>query len=353
MVERTSPTMSEAALEPELAVVDAHHHMWRKPPDDYLFPELLDDLDCGHRVLATVYVEGGSLHRPINSGGTMYRAQGPDLLKPVGETEYANGVAAMAASGLFGTALACAGIIGFVDLPEGRRVEAALEAHMRFPRFKGVRHITGWDDDPALRNPVLHLRDGLFRDDGFRDGLALLQSLGLLFETTCFHPQLKDLAEAAMAFPDLTIVVCHLGYPINVGRFAGRPDEAFDDWRSNLAALAACPNIILKAGGLLSPRSALVPTAGPGKLSSAAIEAMLSRHIHTAVDLFGPERIVFESNFPVDGKCVRYGTLWNAYKLLTRRYSSDERAAMLSGNARRVYSLDIEGDLTDPRADQA
>jgi L-fuconolactonase len=342
MTPATPADFDEPAIDPDVPVVDAHHHLWKAPHGTYLLDDLLADLATGHDVRATVYIEGGSLHRPIGAGGTMYRRDGPDAMKPVGETEFANGVGAMAASGLFGPTLACAGVVGFVDLSLGEAVAPILDAHMRSSRFRGIRHIVSWDADPTMRNPVLHTRAGLLADPDFRRGAALLPTLGLTFETTALHPQIPEVAAFARALPDLTVILCHLGYPIGTGRYAGRPAETFAEWRSGMADLATCSNVRIKLGGLLSPRCALTPPPGPpGTPRSATLAAAWAPFVETAIDLFGPDRCMFEANFPVDGRYASYRTVWNAFKRLAARHAPHERRRLLHDTAREVYRLDV------------
>jgi predicted TIM-barrel fold metal-dependent hydrolase len=327
----------EAAIDPEIPIVDAHHHLWQTPTWRYLYPDLLADLDCGHAVDATVYVEGGSLHPSRIAGGTMYRADGPDLWAPVGEVEFASGVGAMADSAIYGRTRACAGVVGFVDLNHGAEVAGPLDAMCAFPRMRGVRYITGWNDDPDLRKPGMLHRPGLLRDPTFRRGLRELARRGLSFETSVHHHQLPDLADVARDLPDLTIIVCHLGGPVGIGRkYAGRPKEAFADWKSCLAEFAACPNAHVKLGGLAQRHTGLIPAPG---LSSEQIAGLWRDHVLTGIDLFGPRRCMFESNTPVDTTHMAYGTLWNAFKRLTAGFSDSERIAMFGGTARKVYRL--------------
>lgn len=327
-------------IDPAAPIIDAHHHLWDKPGWRYLYPDLLADLDCGHNIRATVYVEGGSLQR-TGQGGTMYRASGPEEMRPVGESEFANGVAAMAASGTYGPVQVGAGIVGFVDLPLGDRVRPVLEAHARAARFRGVRHITGFHSDPALLNPDLLLRPHLLLDPGFRAGLAVVRDMGLSFETTLIHHQLPELVDAARAFPDLTIVLCHLGGPMGVGPYAGRPQEAFADWRANMRGIAECPNVYLKVGGLAQHRTGLIPSPEQAAHSSR-VAAQWRDYVDAAIELFTPARCMFETNFPVDGRHVSYAVIWNAFKRLAAPYSADERHRLLFATAREVYRLDVE-----------
>ena len=189
---------TEAILEPGLPIVDPHHHLWDRPGWRYLLDDLLADTNSGHNIVATVFVQCRAMHR----------AGGPEEMRPVGETEFVNGVAAMSASGGYGKTKVCAGIVGHADLRLGARVQAVLEAHIRAGggRFRGIRHITAWDADPTLMNPAYAPPPGLMADATFREGFARLAPLNLTFDAWLYHPQIDELTALAQAFPDTRIV---------------------------------------------------------------------------------------------------------------------------------------------------
>lgn len=328
----------EAILDPGQKIIDAHHHLWSKGGWNYLYPELLADIGTGHDIRATVYVEGGSLTKVRGAGGTMYRADGPLAEAPLGETEFANGVAAMAASGQYGSTRVAASIVAFADLRRGDAIRPVLEQHRRFTRVKGVRYIAGWIEDAASRNPAMELRPGLLLDPEFRNGMKALEELGLSFETTILHYQIKELVDAARAMPGLRIAICHVGGPYGIGHYAGRPKEAFDDWLRELRELAACPNVSLKLGGLAQMHTGLIPPPGT---ATADIAALWGDHVDAAIEAFGPSRCMFESNTPVDTKHVPYKRLWNVFKTLAARYSAEERDELFHGTASRFYDVEM------------
>jgi L-fuconolactonase len=345
--------MSEAILEPDLPIIDPHHHLWDRraamagvqgPPTHgfeamlrrvplYLFEQLLADMTSGHNVIATVYMECGAF----------YRAAGEAAFKPVGETEFVNGVAAMAASGTYGPPRACAGIVGHVDLTLGARAREVLEAHLAAGggRFRGIRHAAASDPDPAVLGPLAHRKPGLYLEPVFREGFAQLAPLGLSFDAWLLEPQLGDVLDLARAFPDTTIVLDHIGTPLGIGAYAGRRDERFGVWRDSIRALAALPNVAVKLGGL-----AMVFPGFPSYMSDPpATSAQLAEEwrpwIETCIEAFGPRRCMFESNFPVDIGACPYPVLWNAFKRLAAGASADDRTALFSDTARRVYRLDV------------
>src|SRR5713226_5508647 len=232
----------EPILDPDLPIIDTHHHLWNRPQHRYLLDEFLADVRTGHHLVATVFEECHS----------MYRASGPEEMKSVGETEFVAGVAAMSASGLYGPTRVAAGIVGFADLTLGDRVEPVLEAHLRASggRFRGVRHSAGWDASPVIGNSRV---DGphLLRQADFRAGLARLTALGLSLDAWVFHPQLADVIDLARTFPTATIIVGHVGGPLGYGPYAGKKEEVFAACKAKITELATCPNVFMKLGGMM------------------------------------------------------------------------------------------------------
>src|SRR5215831_1477546 len=227
----------EPIVEPDLPIIDPHHHLWDRPGWRYLLDELLVDTNSGHNIVATVFVQARAMHRKT----------GPAEMQPVGETEFVNGVAAMSASGIYGKTKVCAGIVGYADLTLGSRVESVLAAHARAggDRFRGIRHITTWDADTSVRNPAYGAASGLMADTRFREGFAVLARLGLSFDAWLFHPQIDELADLARAFPGMRIVLNHVGGPIGIGAYSGRHRQVFPGWAQSIKRLAACPNVFV------------------------------------------------------------------------------------------------------------
>jgi predicted TIM-barrel fold metal-dependent hydrolase len=289
------------------------------------------DLGRGHNVVATVYVEGGAYHR----------ADGPVELRAVGETEFANGVAAMSASGLYGTARVCAGIVGRADLTLGSRVREGLEAHIRAggARFKGIRQLGASDPDPEVLGHLAGLPSGFYRDSRFRAGFAELAPLSLSFDAWLLEPQLGDLVDLARAFPATQIILDHVGTPLGIASYRGRREERFLAWQQSIRALAQQPNVAVKLGGLgmVFPGFDSFMAAHPS--SSAELAQEWRPYIDTCIQAFGVERAMFESNFPVDFCSCTYDVLWNAFKRLAAGCSKDEKTALFGGTAMRIYRL--------------
>jgi predicted TIM-barrel fold metal-dependent hydrolase len=276
--------------------------------------------------------------------GAMYRADGPELLRCVGETEFVNGIAAMTASGIYGDVRACAGIVGHVDLRLGAVVEDALRSHIAagHGRFRGIRHSASYDDDPMVLGP-LHGRTtaGMYLDKAFREGFAVLGKLGLSFDAWLLEPQLPDLIDLARAFPDTTIILDHVGTPLGVGRYAGKREERFDTWKKNIRELAKCENVHVKLGGLPMPFAGWRKSWHEPQPSSEQLAKEWKPYIETCIEAFGPQRGMFESNFPVDRFGSTYVTLWNAFKRISKDYSANEKTALFSGTASKVYRVHL------------
>ena len=322
--------VGEEIIDPGRPICDPHHHLWDRDGSRYLLDELIADLDSGHNVVSTVFVECAS----------MYRADGPEALKPVGETEFVNGIAAMSASGGYGPIRVCAGIVGFADLTLGARVGEALDVHMaRSERFRGIRHAAGWDADERVRNSHTNPPQGLLLDARFREGMKELAKRGLSFDAWLYHPQLGELIGLARAHPDVTIVLDHFGGPLGIGPYQGRREEIFDSWRLDLAELARCPNVYAKLGGLVMPINGFEFHKRPRPPGSDEIVAATGRYYRHAIDCFGVERCMFESNFPVDKRSCSYHVLWNAFKKLVADASEAEKQRLFHDTASEVYRL--------------
>lgn len=328
--ERWLARRDEGVLEAGLPIVDAHHHLWHRA-SRYLAPELVADMRSGHDIRATVFVEAGFA----------YRKDGAPEMACLGEVEYANGVGALGASGYHGALRPCAAIVGRADLTLGARVEPVLTASMQCApgRYRGVRHIVATDSSPGVTQPQRPPPADLMLERNFREGFAVLGKLGLSFDSYCYHPQLPQLLDLADNFPETSIIVNHCGGLIGEGPYAQRRQEEFKQWRDCILALAQRPNVVMKIGGL-SGRIAghtFIDRLKPP--SSFELANAWRPVVQTCIEAFGPDRVMFESNFPVDKCAVSYRILWNAFKRIARNFSADEKAAMFAKTAVRAYRL--------------
>jgi len=321
----------EEILEPELPIVDAHQHLWDAPSWRYMFEDFLQDVRSGHNIRSTVFVQCYS----------MYRKFGPRELRSLGETEFANGVAAMAASGVYGETRVCDGIVGTVDLTLGAGSQCVLEKHVAAAcgRFKGVRQIAAWHEEEEIQPRSRRKSKALLMETPFREGFAMLAPLGLSFDAWLFHTQLDELVDLARAFPQTKIALDHLGGPIGVGSYATQRSEVFAAWREAIRRLSASPNVYVKLGGLGMKLSGFGFHRLADPPSSEQLAMAWKPYIETAIEAFGPQRSMFESNFPIDKGSCSYAVLWNAFKRISKGYSADERSRLFSETASCFYSL--------------
>ena len=322
---------TEDIIDPARPIVDPHHHLWDRGGQRYLIEEMVADIATGHNVVATVYVDCRS----------MYRAQGPEALRPVGEVEFANGIAAMSASGGYGPAAICAGIVGHVNLLLGEAARAVLEAEIAASpqRFRGIRHSSAWDADANVAGMYATRPQGLLLDSSFRKGFACLARLNLSFDAWLFHPQIPELTDLARAFPETKIVLDHCGGPVGIGGYANRRDEIFATWKASIGEIARCPNVVVKLGGLAMRLLGYDFHERPQPPTSEEAAAAWRPYIETCIEAFGPDRCMFESNFPPDKGQCSYQVIFNAFKRIAAQYSEPEKTALFSTTAANVYRL--------------
>ncbi len=328
---------TEPALEPEIPICDPHHHFWdmrleRIPYQRYLLHELADDVNSGHNVRSTVFVEARA----------MYRSGGPEEMRPVGEVEFVQGLAAASESGLYGPTRAAAAIVGHANLLLGDGVAPVLEALQAASpnRFRGIRHSVTWDPHPEIEVTSAHRMREQLANDNFRAGAKVLAQMGMSLEAWLYFPQLPELAEFAKAVPDLPIILNHIGGLLRVGPY-DNDDEVLEAWRDGIAAVAECPNVNVKLGGIGMPRTGFDWHARDTPIGSQELAESMAPFMRYCIERFGPNRSMFESNFPVDKVSYSYNVMYNAFKRLSKGYSDSERAAMFHDTAVRVYRVEI------------
>ena len=323
----------EPTIEPALPICDPHHHFWdfrteRIPYQRYLLHELASDVTCGHNVRSTVFIEARA----------MYRADGPPELRPVGEVEFVQRLAAASASGLYGPCRAAAAIVGRANLNLGDQVQPVLEAlHAASPnRLRGIRHTVTWDPHPEIDNRE---PEGVLATAAYRTGARVLARMGLSLDTGVCFPQLPELAAFAQALPELTIILNHLGGLTRVGPYAHRGEEVLATWRRGITAVAACPNVYLKLGGIGMPRLGFDWHARSTPIGSDELAQAMAPLMTYCIAQLGPDRCMFESNFPVDKVSFSHHVLFNAFKRFSQGYSAAERAALFHDTAVRAYRI--------------
>jgi predicted TIM-barrel fold metal-dependent hydrolase len=321
--------VQEGVLEPELPIIDPHHHLWMHGGYPYFMPELAADLASGHNIVATVYAECHS----------MYRMGGADEHRSLGETEFVRGQAAMSASGAFGATRACDVMFGNVDLTLGAAVEPILEQHIEASggRFRGVRLSSGWHADDKIVNFAAHPH--LLVDPRVNEAVAVVNRLGLSLDCWLYHPQLDEVAQLADAYPELTIILNHVGSPILGGPYRGKTDEVFEEWKADIVRVSERDNVFVKLGALpiRMPSYDGDRTLPPG---SEEVAAAWRPWMETCIDAFGPARSMYESNFPVQKKWCSYQVLWNAFKRISAGASAADKTDLFSGAAARAYRIE-------------
>jgi predicted TIM-barrel fold metal-dependent hydrolase len=324
---------SEEIIDPARPIVDPHHHLWHRGGLRYMIEDMADDIASGHNVIATVYVDCRS----------MYRAGGPEAYRPVGEVEFANGVAAMSASGGYGKAQINAAIVSHANMLLGDAAKGVLEAEIAAGsgRFRGIRHSSAWDAEPEVAGMYATRPQGLLLDATFRKGFACLAPLNLSFDSWLFHPQIGELADLARAFPDTKIVLDHCGGPVGRGRFAGKREETFKVWKASIEDIAKCPNVVVKLGGLAMCLLGYDFHLRPKPPSSEEAANAWRPYIETCIETFGPNRAMFESNFPPDKGQCSYQVIFNAFKRIASQYSEAEKTALFSKTATDFYRLQL------------
>jgi predicted TIM-barrel fold metal-dependent hydrolase len=322
--------VDEEVVEPERRIVDPHHHLFvgSEGFPNYELADLWADTDSGHRIEDTVFVDCG-VH---------YRKDGPSELAPVGETEY---VATVAAESQRSPGRAhISAIVAHANLSLGKDVTRVLEAHQEASDlFRGIRDVAAWDATEGVHCGPMATDEKLYAEPRFRQGFAQLSKLGLTYDAFNYHTQTRHLTDLARDFPDTTIIFNHYGSPLGIGPYVGRREEIFAQWKLDLSDLAASPNVVAKLGGLAMPWVGFGWEERERPPTSDELAESQRRYTLHAIDVFGPERCMFESNFPVDKLSVSYRVVWNAFKKIVADFSEEEKDAMFRGTATRIYRI--------------
>lgn len=319
----------ESAIDPELPIIDPHHHLWDAPGlQPYLVPQLREDTGAGHNIVGTVFIDCA----------WNYRTDGPTQLRPLGETERAAAAAAEAAEA---GDPPIGAIVSFVDMTLGSAAGDILDQHLAIGagKFRGIRHATAYSTDPAITRSHTRPTPGIMRESSFHEGVRELAQRELTFDAWLYHHQIPQLTELARAVPDCTIVLDHLGGPLGIGEYADHHDEVMLQWRAAMKDLAACQNVHVKLGGIGMPIFGGGFEKLPEAPTSDDLVAAWKGPIEYVIESFGVQRCMFESNFPVDRQSTNYVILWNAFKKMTADATPSERAALFEGTARRVYQI--------------
>lgn len=322
---------TEEIISPEQEIVDAHHHLWDRSYSRYLFDELLSDFKSGHCIIGSVYVQCKS----------MYRQDGDPDFQSVGEVEFINGVAAQFASGQYGEILGCQGIVGFADLQLGDCVEPVLERLLQAGggRLKGIRNTTAWHADSMVVSNPNPPAPGLLQTAQFLQGCKKLSHQDLVLDIWAYHTQLSEVYAVALQCPDLVIVLDHVGGPLGIGHDAIRDETGFKFWREQMKKIAQLSNVKVKIGGFGMKIIGQPFYREPIPPTSIVLANTWRNYVEAVIEMFGPQRCMFESNFPVDKGMFSYQVLWNTFKRLSLGYSETERNFLFRDCARETYRL--------------
>jgi L-fuconolactonase len=330
MVNNPKPQISsyvEDPIDADLPICDPHHHFFERPNMRYMLEDLLADVNSGHNITSTVFID-------CHAG---YRQEGPEEMRPVGETEF---VRKLATEGGNGTTAIAAGIISNANLMLGKAVEPVLAAHVEAGKgnFRGIRGNAARDPHPELTHPMSPPK-GILLDAKYREGFSCLKKYNLVFDVWMYFHQMRELADLAKAFPNTYIILNHIGGPILTGPYEGKDEEVWAEWRSGILALAECTNVLVKLGGIGMPIYGFGWDQRDVPTDSKELAETMSPYLLYCIEHFGVDRCMFESNFPVDKVSYSYNVIWNAFKRLAKDFSPDEKAALFHDTAARVYKL--------------
>ena len=325
----------EDALEPDMPICDPHHHLWDFKENftqpTYLLPDILKDVNSGHNIVSTVFIECGAMYNPQNSISK----------NVILEAEFVNGIAAMSESGLYGKTKIAAGIVGSAPLLIGKKVIDILDRLMSISpeRFKGIRSQAAMHPDGTIPESRARPPEGVYINEKFQEGFAELAPRNLSFEAWCYHPQIPQLIELAKKFTDTTIIFNHFGGPLGIGSFKNKHEEVYEFWKQNIKELSKCKNVFAKLGGIAMKINGYEWHKNSLPPSSDELLNKTKNYYETSLEYFGAERCMFESNFPVDKLSCSYVNLWNSFKKLTKNYSKNDRALLFHDTASKIYKL--------------
>ena len=298
---------NEEVIDPARPIVDPHHHLWDRGGQRYMIEEMAEDIASGHNIVATVYVDCRS----------MYRANGPEAFRPVGEVEFANGVAAMSASGGYGPAAICAGIVSHVNLLLGEAAKPVLEAEIAAGngRFRGIRHSSAWDADPDVAGMYANAAEGPAARPDLSQGFCLPRAAGPEFRCLAVSSadrRIRPISPAPFRTPKSCSIIAAARSAL-----AAMPAGARKSFRSGKPRSRKSPNAPMssvKLGGLAMRLLGYDFHERPLPPSSEEAAAAWRPYIETCIEAFGPERAMFESNFPPDKGQCSYQVIFNAFK---------------------------------------
>ena len=325
----------EDPILPNIPIIDPHHHLWDVGFGRYYIEELLEDINSsGHNILSTVYIMS-------SSNTKIYSKDGLEEFKPLKEIEFATSEGKRADLIPNNKVKVNASIVGSVDLTYGNKLQPVLEKAVNISegRLKGIRMLLASHTDPRISSGAVKSDLGLMLHPNFIDGAKCIQNANLSLDFWIYHTQLNEMEKIARSLPDLTIILNHIGGPIHLGEYEGKQAATHREWRSAMMRLSRIPNINVKLGGLGMAVNGAKFHNNKFPPNSVQLSDVWKPWIYETIDMFGFDRCMFESNFPVDKGSCSYGALWNAFKILAKDMSDDEINKLFSKNAANIYKI--------------
>ena len=325
----------EDPISPNIPIIDPHHHLWDVGFGRYYIEELLEDINSsGHNIVSTVYIMS-------SSNTKIYSKDGLEEFKPLTEIEFATSEGKRADLIPNNRVKVNASIVGSVDLTYGNKLQPVLEKAVNISegRLKGIRMLLASHTDPRISSGAVKSDLGLMLHPNFIDGAKCIQDANLSLDFWIYHTQLNEMEKIARALPDLTIILNHIGGPIHIGEYEGKQAATHREWRSAMMRLSRIPNINVKLGGLGMAVNGAKFHNSKFPPNSVQLSDVWKPWIYETIDMFGFDRCMFESNFPVDKGSCSYGALWNAFKIIAKDMSDDEINKLFSKNAAKIYKI--------------
>ena len=325
----------EDPISPNIPIIDPHHHLWDVGFGRYYIEELLEDINSsGHNILSTVYIMS-------SSNTKIYSKDGLEEFKPLKEIEFATSEGKRADLIPNNKVKVNASIVGSVDLTYGNKLQPVLEKAVNISegRLKGIRMLLASHIDPRISSGAVKSDLGLMLHPNFIEGAKCIQNANLSLDFWIYHTQLNEMEKIARSLPDLTIILNHIGGPIHLGEYEGKQAATHREWRSAMMRLSRIPNINVKLGGLGMAVNGAKFHNNKFPPNSVQLSDVWKPWIYETIDMFGFDRCMFESNFPVDKGSCSYGALWNAFKILAKDMSDDEINKLFSKNAAKIYKI--------------
>ena len=329
--------LKEKPILPNLNIIDPHHHLWDVGFGRYYVEELLEDINTsGHNIKATVYIMS-------SSNTEIYLKNGPEEFKPLSEIEFATNEGKRADLIKNNKVKVNASIVGSLDLTYGNKLKPVIEKGLEISegRLKGIRMLLAAHPDPRIKSGAVKSDLSLMSHPKFIEGARCLQDAGLSLDFWIYHTQLGEMEKIARTLPELSIILNHIGGPIHLGEYEGKQALTHREWRTAMMRLSRLPNIKVKLGGLGMEVNGAKFHLNQDPPNSSELANIWKPWIYETINMFGIDKCMFESNFPVDKGSCSYGSLWNAFKIISEKMSDNEKNKLFYENAAKIYKIKL------------